>query len=49
MEAINRQLTHYAYHVGQIIFLGKMICGNQWESLSIPKGRSQEFNAKKGL
>jgi hypothetical protein len=49
MEAINRQLTHYAYHVGQIVFLGKMICGNHWESLSIPKGRSQEFNTKKGL
>jgi Protein of unknown function (DUF1572) len=49
MEAINRQLTHYAYHVGQIVFLGKMICGNHWESLSIPKGRSQEFNTKNGL
>ncbi len=49
MEAMNRQLTHYAYHVGQIVFLGKMICGNHWESLSIPKGRSQEFNTKKGL
>ena len=39
MEAMNRQLTHYAYHVGQIVFLGKMICGNHWESLSIPRGQ----------
>jgi hypothetical protein len=49
MEAINRQLTHYAYHIGQIIFLGKMICGNSWKSLSIPKGASGLVNAKKGL
>ncbi len=49
MEALNRQLTHYSYHIGQIIFLSKMISGNQWESLSIPKGKSAEFNTKKGL
>jgi Protein of unknown function (DUF1572) len=49
MEAINRQLTHYAYHVGQIIFLSKMICDNHWKSLSIPKGKSGEINAKMGL
>src|SRR5580765_7789430 len=35
MEAINRQLTHYAYHVGQIVFIGKMILDNQWKSLTI--------------
>lgn len=49
MEAINRQLTHYAYHVGQIIFISKMICDSNWKSLSIPRGSSREFNAKKGL
>ena len=49
MEAINRQLTHYADHIGQIIFLGKMICGNDWKSLSIPKGASGQINTKKGL
>jgi hypothetical protein len=49
MEAINRQLSHYAYHVGQIIFLSKMICNSHWKSLSIPKGSSCEFNAKKGI
>lgn len=46
-EAINRQLCHYAYHIGQIVFLGKLIKENQWKSLSIPKGKSEDFNAKK--
>lgn len=46
-EAINRQLAHYAYHVGQIVFLGKMLCGDNWQSLSIPKGKSKAFNANK--
>ena len=46
-EAIIRQLAHYPYHVGQIIFLGKLIKGNQWTSLSIPKGKSDEFNFEK--
>jgi hypothetical protein len=49
MEAINRQLTHYSYHVGQIIFLGKMIRDSDWKSLSIPKNKSADFNAEKGL
>ena len=49
MEAINRQLTHYAYHVGQIIFISKMVVDSQWKSLSIPRNGSKEFNAKKGL
>ena len=47
MEAINRQLTHYPYHVGQIVFIGKMICNESWHSLSIPKGKSREFNVDK--
>lgn len=47
IEALNRQLTHYAYHVGQIIFLGKMICDQTWKSLSIPKDHSEQFNAGK--
>lgn len=46
-EAINRQLAHYAYHVGQIVFLGKMIKGNEWRSLSIPKGKSTTYNQEK--
>lgn len=46
-EAINRQLAHYPYHVGQIVFLGKMLCNQNWQSLSIPKGNSKNFNAEK--
>jgi hypothetical protein len=47
MEAINRQLAHYTYHIGQIVYLGRMIKGPDWESLSIPKGKSAEFNQEK--
>jgi hypothetical protein len=47
MEAINRQLAHYPYHVGQIIFAGKMLAEKRWTSLSIPKGSSATFNAEK--
>lgn len=46
-EAFNRQLAHYAYHIGQIVYLGRMMVGSSWESLSIPKGESKAFNAKK--
>ena len=46
-EAINRQLTHYSYHVGQIVFLGKMITHQKWESLSILKGKSANYNTEK--
>jgi len=46
-EAINRQLAHYPYHVGQIVFIGKMACNRNWTSLSIPKGNSKEYNADK--
>ena len=46
-EAINRQLTHYSYHIGQIVLLGKMINNNEWESLSIPKGNSSAYNKNK--
>jgi hypothetical protein len=45
VEAINRQLTHYAYHTGQIVFLAKHFRSAQWQSLSIPRNRSAEFNA----
>ncbi len=46
-EALNRQLAHYAYHVGQIVFIGRMIAGENWTSLSIPKGASKIYNKKK--
>lgn len=47
MEAINRQLAHYPYHVGQIVYAAKMIKDSKWESLSIPRNQSAQFNAKK--
>lgn len=47
LEAINRQLAHYPYHVGQIVCIGKMASAEPWVSLSIPKGNSQQFNAEK--
>lgn len=46
VEAINRQLTHYAYHAGQIVFLAKHFRSAEWKSLSIPRNRSAEFNAR---
>jgi hypothetical protein len=46
IEATNRQLCHYAYHVGQMVQIGKMLLGDGWESLSIPRGKSEEFNQK---
>jgi len=47
MEAINRQLPHYSYHVGQIVYIGKMIRSENWKSLTIPKGKSSDFNQEK--
>lgn len=44
IDAINRQLAHYCGHVGQIIYIGKWLQGERWQSLSIPKGASQQFN-----
>ena len=46
-EALNRQLTHYPYHIGQIVFIGKMLKDESWKSLSIPRGTSKEFNDEK--
>jgi len=45
MQAINRQIAHYSYHVGQIVFLAKHFAGTNWKSLTVPKNKSQEFNA----
>lgn len=44
IDAINRQLAHYPHHVGQIVYIGKMIRDRDWQSLSIPKGASGQFN-----
>ena len=46
MQAINRQVAHYAHHVGQIVLLAKHFAGGSWQSLSIPRNRSAEFNRK---
>lgn len=45
-EAIQRQIAHYAYHVGQIVFLAKHFQSTQWKSLSIPRGKSKDFDLK---
>lgn len=47
IEAINRQLAHYPYHIGQIIFYAKMLKKTEWQSLSIPKNKSNSYNADK--
>jgi len=44
MQAINRQMAHYAYHVGQIVMLAKHMRSEQWKSLSVPRNKSAEFN-----
>ena len=47
VEAINRQLAHYTYHVGQIVFIGKLLKDEKWKSLSIPRGESKKYNEEK--
>ena len=47
LEAMNRQLTHYAAHVGQIVLLSKHFAGERWQSLSIPRGRSRDVDVSK--
>ncbi|MBL7743630.1 MAG: DUF1572 family protein [Chitinophagaceae bacterium] len=44
IDAINRQLAHYPYHIGQIVYIGRMIRDHDWKNLSIPKGQSQQYN-----
>jgi uncharacterized protein DUF1572 len=46
MQAINRQIAHYAYHIGQIVFIAKHLTSDRWNSLSIPRGRSSDFNSR---
>ena len=45
IEAINRQLMHNAYHIGQIVLLAKHFAGAKWQTLSIPRGESEKYNA----
>jgi len=46
-DAINRQLAHYPYHIGQMVFLAKLLVSQEWKSLSIPKNKSNEYNSDK--
>jgi Protein of unknown function (DUF1572) len=46
LQAINRQLAHYPHHIGQIVLLAKHFCCDQWQTLSVPRKGSQEFNRK---
>jgi hypothetical protein len=43
LQAINRQIAHYSYHTGQIVFVAKHIRSNKWKSLSIPRGKSEDY------
>jgi hypothetical protein len=47
VEAINRQLAHYAYHIGQLVYIAKMAVHKEWQSLSIPRSKSNDYNAIK--
>ena len=47
LQAINRQIAHYAQHIGQIVFLAKHLRSSNWKTLSIPRGKSEEFNQRK--
>jgi len=46
LQAITRQLPHYSYHVGQIVYIAKHHAGSSWRTLSVPKGKSAAFNAR---
>src|SRR5262249_50188320 len=46
LQAVSRQVAHYAHHIGQIVILAKHWCGASWTSLSIPRGKSEEFNRR---
>jgi hypothetical protein len=46
MQAINRQIAHYAYHCGQIVFLAKHMQAKQWKALTVPRGKSEDFNRR---
>ncbi len=49
LQAINRQIAHYAQHIGQIVFLAKHLRSSQWKTLSIPRGKSEEFKTHKAM
>ena len=44
MQAVNRQVAHYAYHIGQIVFISKHLASDRWTSLTIPREKSSDYN-----
>jgi len=49
IDAINRQLAHYPHHIGQILYIGKMVKNRDWKNLSVPKGQSNQYNSSKAI
>jgi hypothetical protein len=49
IDAITRQVAHYSYHIGQIVYIGRIIQNENWKSLSIPKNHSQQYNQSSGI
>jgi hypothetical protein len=49
LQAVNRQIAHYAQHIGQIVLLAKHLRASEWKTLSIPRGKSEEFNQRKSV
>jgi len=47
LQALNRAVAHHACHIGQIIFLAKHLRSSEWKTLSVPRGKSEEYNAQK--
>lgn len=48
-QAINRQTSHYGYHIGQIVLLARYIKGEAWQYITVPRGQSQQFNRDRGM
>jgi hypothetical protein len=49
LQAVNRQIAHYAQHIGQMVFLAKHLRSNEWQTLSIPRGKSEEFKQHQAM
>jgi hypothetical protein len=49
LQAINRQIAHYAQHIGQIVFLVKHLRSSEWKTLSVPRGKSEEYKHHKAM
>jgi hypothetical protein len=47
LQAVNRAIAHYAQHLGQVVFLAKHLKSSEWNTLSVPRGKSEELNSGK--